>query len=482
MFVGREKNSVETNAVVAGGTDWLWWRGVDGEVRGMRCLRDKGCRPYSVVDLLLAVAELLLSVGSGARRVRVLMTGEKKEREWFIPIATAIRLENYNHTYRAANYSIDCVNGETLSVSVGLADAWTVEESASVAAVQYAQVSRMIKSEFGFDLLSSPGMTGCFALESALPEKVNSEALDSEVFPDILHRRVTQGRSEVFLPTEVKALYVYDRKFAYAADCRLEMPCGQAEFIPNGAFEPYKPAFYQVIFKVPDNWLHVGLLPVKSDGGWEWPQFGAYETFVAEPELRIAIAQGWEVDVLGKWAFSSGRPLESWRNRLVDLYNTSEPALAKIYRNVLLHTIGALFARTWKRERIVTHSEFMELEGDAVFSAEMLESGMVKLDDELERGKRFYMPHWAAYTWSRARAALVSAMLRVPVEKVLACHVDAIVTSEPVELVTANPPKDSIGQFRLKGELHFPSPERIETKARLFELMRMAEAAKGGVQ
>ena len=29
MFVGREQNSEKTNAVVAGGTDWLWWRDVD---------------------------------------------------------------------------------------------------------------------------------------------------------------------------------------------------------------------------------------------------------------------------------------------------------------------------------------------------------------------------------------------------------------------------------------------------------------------
>src|SRR5215210_4258630 len=196
-------------------------------------------------------------------RVIVQGTLEEMSRDWFSAGAygTGWRLVSYSHENRTGVYE----NDEGCGIAVTRAANWVDASNVLDMIEAYTQAESGFISMFGFPFLGSPTVSGLYALEQTLPPKVPCPALPDD-FAELLHQYTTQGRSEQYLPNEFKSFYVNDRRFAYAADCRLEMPCGLPRHELRGDFVPYDPAFYRIRFTVPQSWLHVGLLPVLCPG------------------------------------------------------------------------------------------------------------------------------------------------------------------------------------------------------------------------
>lgn len=397
------------------------------------------------------VAQPFASVGDGGskRVVLVLLGGGAPSlgREWMCGL-TVGQLQSYNHHARTAVYQW----GDRV-VTVMSGENWFPRGVDIPSAIyEFELALSAVRRSFGFSFLASPTLTGLHCLESKIPFGVWS--CQDEAFHSLLHRHTTQSRNEFLGQQKINEFWYYDRRFAYAADVVLDMPIGEPS-VAEPVWVPYQPAFYQVRFSVPNGFQHVGLLPVLAEGGWQWPSDGEHSTFVAEPELRVAIDAGWRVEVLARWEFDSGRPFEKSVKTLVQLFESFKRAgydiAAGIIRRLVLQAIGAMYARVFEREQIVGESELLERNDEAVLTAEAQGDGRYSLRDRSERrDSRFYAPIWTAYTWSRARAALAKAMLGIPRERLLGCHVDAIYTTG--EVLTL-PDNGRVGQFRLKGKL-----------------------------
>lgn len=460
-FAGQDSNGA-----------WLW---IDGG----------GCK-MELTDLRASsLLRKAASIPGESVRVYVNVPSIALTRGWFQEpleeIGARCKLASYNHAARSAHFSLTSFDGSVnKSVLIACAENWLQCDDSQAAASAYFEAEANFSKVFGFGFLGSPAQTGLYAVEQSLPVKGFDSAMPSDDFFRLLHANTTQGRTESFLPTDVEDFFYYDRKFAYAADCRLDMPCGR-EFHHTGqaaSYIPFEPAFYKVRFAVPEGWRHIGLLPYLDEGGkgWVWPSFGdGYTAFVAEPELRLALSQGWDVECLEAWRFGKARPLESWRNRLVTQWQldnvTGNKQGAGIFRKILLHGIGGLYARTFQRERVIDASELAELNDDEALTAEDIGAGF-SVEARVDRGRRFYAPHWAAYTWSRARVVLATRMLELDPEALIGCHVDAIYTKCPMGLHAVG---DAIGHFRCKGAVRLDAPMRLRSQRDLIGLREHSE-------
>lgn len=407
-------------------------------------------------------------------------------REWFYEGVPGAELRDYNHATRTGVY--DCVDGQT--VTIQCAENWFPRGTSPLdAPVGFRRAQSIFRKEFGFDFLSSPTLTGLYAFESKLPYSL-PEGEPSSEWRQFMHGNTTQSRNEIWLPKTADSFYYYDRRFAYAADAVLELPCGAPVELSgdDAAYIAYECAWYMVNFNVSEGWQHVGLLPVLGADGWTWPRErvrGGYVTFVAEPELRLALASGWPVEIKKKWRFEKARPLEKSIKLLVGMFERAkadgDDVEAAIYRRMVLQAIGALYARSFARESIVDGAELLERDDAAVLTAKDLGDGRHSLTDRTtQRGGRFYQPEWAAYIWSRARARLNAAMLGLPFDSILGCHVDAIYTDREALTIQDN---GKVGQFRLKGRIE-NKELTLNTMADLSRVKAFAEASllatKGG--
>ncbi len=84
---------------------------------------------------------------------------------------------------------------------------------------------------------------------------------------DLIHRTSGQGRFEVLpCPTPdgmAPNLYYLDDRLAYAARAASELGIGPVIHDFGSQYEGYRPARYRVAFRIPEDWNHVGCLPVQ---------------------------------------------------------------------------------------------------------------------------------------------------------------------------------------------------------------------------
>lgn len=425
----------------------------------------------SLADILRGIVESIFVVCGSQKRIQKVLFWDRAalSRGWFQQSVDGFAMRSYNHESRTAQY---VRTSDGAMVTVQSYENWFprgVDPGRAVLGFQNAKTA-LERESFDSGVLSSPTLTGLHAFESKLPFEL-PEGEPSAEWRAMLHTRTTQSRTEIWLPKTVSEFYYLDRRFAYAADAVLELPCG-APVVLTGADAvpvPFETAWYECTFKVPDGWQHVGLLPVLRGVGasyeWAWPNEGGtvHAAFVAEPELRVAMASGWQVEIVRKYLFQKARPLEKPVKLLVALYERAK-SLSKesgvlsveagIYRDCVLRAIGGMYARTYERERIVSEDELIEMDGSPALTAESLGVDRYSIKERTEqRESRFYQPEWTAYIWSRARARLNAALLSLPYDSLIGCHVDAIYTDREPLTIHDN---GRIGQFRLKGKLVYP--------------------------
>lgn len=313
----------------------------------------------------------------------------------------------------------------------------------------YLATNQAVGNMGGFGLLASPALTGAYLAESLLP------CSEIEIPPnDFLEalRYSTQNRVEYFFPFRSRSLFEYDQRFAYAAHAARELPGNLAYRVNSGPFIPYEPGFYVARVRVPDNWQHVGLLPRFEEGrGTDWPTRGAFVTFATEPEIRLALAHGWEVEIQHGWRFEKARPLENWKRKIcaarqlqLERATTDAGAMisARQLKAILHQAIGKFYARGYTRERVVSESEFLDL--DVLDFTR--EGKKIRIQERVENDGRHYMPHVAAYIWALSRVAVLTRALTIPKRLLLGFNADAIFSAVETSWGDTGSP----GQFVLK--------------------------------
>lgn len=401
---------------------------------------------WSVAQLLNFALEKNLS--------RVVLSGSLDDwpREWFRQVSGGWFLRTYTHQTRTAVYD----QGD-VTIALTLQRNWADGDLTEFRR-QYREAESDFARRFGFGFLTSPTLTGLYGVEASIPYKT-PESVASDGFRQYIHNNTTQGRGENFSRGEFSGFQYWDRRFAYAADARGDLPVG-TETESVGEYARFQPGFYSIRFQVPADWRHVGLLPVLSADGWRWPRGpgGWYESpCVAEPELRLVIDSGWRVEIVRRWLFNAGRPLEKFTRDMSALMVQAEARgdkiASRIFRRITLNAYGGLYARSFEREAFVTESDLLERNDAAVLTAEPVDGGAMLRERTAQREQRFYVPEWTAYIWARARVRLAEALLSVPYSDLIACHVDAVYCAGELPEPFVG---DSIGKFRLKGRLSRP--------------------------
>jgi hypothetical protein len=290
-----------------------------------------------------------------------------------------------------------------------------------------------------------------------------------------------QARKEIFRHGRtIPAFYYFDhRRFYRRIALSLSMPEGDIIETLGGEFQPFKPAWYEIEARVPDDWPHAGLVQV--GGEWIREPGRIFSGWFAEPEAAMLCApeaRGADLDAASPLA-SSWRPiikrtlsfsLSGGADRpgfkkaieklsAVETAANNCPGISVACRNILLQGIGSLHsARGIEKE--IHEDEFRP----ADYAGQNVRFSQRPDKPEIVIVKRkgssvSDAPQVAAHLWSSARARITRAMLSIPFNDIVGVHLDAIYTTRPHSF----PSHTSEAAFWLKGaiETSEPSPRTI---------------------
>lgn len=149
-------------------------------------------------------------------------------------------------------------------------------------------------------VLASPAVTGERLWQACMSPGVVWPILPDDL-RELLHATSGQHRIETFpapgsggesaiLPD---GLYGLDARFAYA-DALYGLGYGPAEHDLVPALAPARSGWYRVTARVPDDWSHVGILPLQGErrgDGWTWPSEPgrSFKTWAGTAELCLAL-------------------------------------------------------------------------------------------------------------------------------------------------------------------------------------------------
>lgn len=360
---------------------------------------------------------------------------------------------------------------------------------------QPIEVTKGKSDEYAVELLSTPARTGVDLLRRKLPYGARYQNLPTEI-EHIIMSEFSQARIELFEHKEKQIDHVslYDGRWMYAS-CLRHVPIGEIIHDQEDKYLEYIAGFYRVEVTVPDNWHHIGLLPMKN------PQAGKAslypnrpnETFVSwcsDKELALAIKHGWKITILERilWPQTQAKgvlgrdPLRHWGETLVKLGELAdgykEPfrsMLKQGFRSILLFTVGTLHrSQKGSKRGVDGYAESLADMPDGEFTIEdILPDGSVHYSTREDlTGYQLdqFLPHWPLYIWCQAKRKVTEKALEVPYENLLAIRTDGIWTT------CAMPFEDTgkIGCFREK-ELKVTGPFNWpKSNDELIDLMRIA--------
>ena len=373
-----------------------------------------------------------------------------------------------------------------------------------------ACLAELLRPRFGTgQWLSTPSTTGRDLWRRIIPEVRSYPVLSTEL-RELIHATSGQGRIEL-LPPAVETLpgFCYlDGRFMYAG-LLWGMPVVTEQQPPRrwtgdevarleqGALDRLLKGRgrWLVRYRVPADWRHVGLLPVLGTSraaGWTYPssQGSRGRTWVDGAELVLALAHGWPVDILEGVTFAEGKPLNLWRDKLVDAWTAAatmpEPLAGLVrtaLRAVVLHSVGAFASRTHLVTRHGTALEAQEADrtGRAVGPVTAVGQAFMWTEQPAETAWAQTMSHpeWSATVWARARVRLLDGpgadgtrvgALHLPRASVVAFRTDALYTDRDPRWSDDG----AVGRFRVKGSLSGPVPAPT-TPTELFQLRDASE-------
>lgn len=443
--------------------------------------------PYR--DGLELVVALERARAEGA--ARIMLTGPCPAREWFTGRAagwSVVRLFP-DHETPAARYRHDGTGHE---LEVRRAAEWFGEGPYTWADAREAWTATagalQASGRGGAVMFRSPGATGLDLWLRSSGGDV-PEPLD-ETTQDLIRSTSPQHRIELVPPVVdvAPALWVVDGRWMYAALLR-ELGTGPVTMLTaalateHAETYPHARARYYVRWKAPTWWGELGwpgLLMAKAGpaaaDGWHTPPEG--EAWVDAAELQLARAYEWETTILEGIAFTRGRPLDTWADRLIrarettqgfDVGETVGKMTGAAVRSILLHTIGSWHA-SGRAELVVTASPMQRPDGDGWEPPERLDDGQAlwrrPSPRPSPRALSMRHPEWSSQVWGRAHArilegptgnpAIRSGALHVPVGSLVGIYGDAIVTT--ARPVWADVDDGKPGRLRVKAHLCGPVP------------------------
>lgn len=346
----------------------------------------------------------------------------------------------------------------------------------------------------GLPLLGSPGTIGLHLLERLLPREA-AYPVQREEIRTLLYQHSPQPRKECLTLSEldqIPAFHDLDGRWMYVACLVYSFPVGKPTRDCWSEFERYRPGWYRLTATIPADWQHVGLLPlpgkrIGSEKPWVWPATPGMvlsDLWVSEPELRLALEQGWPCTIHERLLFAGQKVLRTWQERLVKMREDAErlppdlcPHVRGAIREILLHAVGRWHMQAWEEERTVALEEWERLAPSLTAEEQMSvyqrESGLWSyVAQRALSGKegKWLRPEWSAYVWAYCRVLLTRRLLSLPREVLLGVNTDAIYTTlDPGWSDDGTP-----GQFRSKGWLAGPLPAP-HTEEALHRLKEQAE-------
>lgn len=408
-------------------------------------------------------------MGRSADKGTILLWKDEADitKEYYENCGEDYKLEQFNSSYKSAVYRID----EHTTVNVKPASSWlSYNKNDSFQAAYKGWINFMAdyKEKLGLPLLSSPSLTGLYTLEHLLPREKTYKQLPREV-ETIIRDNTTQARIEFLAhdkgkEKEISQFYYYDGRLMYLAFCDRELPCGLPVHDYKPIFQQFVPGWYRVQFTIPEHWAQIGLLPVKNEHGWWWPDYRyageTFETWCTEVELRHAFKHNWQFEVQERIIFdqTENRPLRTWKEKLLAFRPQTDGKFAMhLKRRIILESIGAMYTSTHRREFSCTFEEWPtiaeRLSQDEQLGARMGQGRIfyTRQVHKTDEQAKFYMPHWSAYIWAYARVRLAHEMLKVKRSDLLGCYLDAIYTKAAQEHLFPENHEVAPGNFRLKG-------------------------------
>ena len=383
-------------------------------------------------------------------------------------------------------------------------------------------------------LMLSPAATGVNLWAAAMPKGLTPDPITPDIAEEL---HATSGQHHIehsasdpsstghedVVPlidtryvSEIPRFTYIDGRFMYASLCR-EVGTGPGVRLnQSAAFDlleshPYARARYQVRFKVPHDWNHVGIFGMQHHNpadGWYYPNRpGAEgETWADAAEVFTALKAGWQVVPLQAVAFNEvmnqartrfqgddpiarrgttkARPLDLWADKLMKARENVahdpavEPALKKAagaaLRAILIQAIGN-FASRGRGSTAVVHDP-KEIPAQYAHTAQRKGKAWIyTIPQQLtQRQQAFYRPEFSAQIWGRGRAKVLSTKIAgqqagafaLPGDSIIGINGDAIYT-------TATPPAWALpvdqgggddgkaGRLRLQG--HLDGPLKVPT-------------------
>lgn len=290
--------------------------------------------------------------------------------------------------------------------------------------------------------------------------------------------------------SRVPALHYVDGVFMFAA-CVRELGTAPVGLLDGERYAesfrqqyPHRRARYRVRFRVPADWAGPGLLPVKHPNGsnWHFPNRpGLTGTAWADAaEVHVAEGAGWSVVADRLIRFEEGRPLDTFRDRILRLRELAEGErsimggvpgrlASAAFRSMFIRTIGAFNSRG--RDRTFVVPAGVDLPA-GVTEWETRDNGARVYTTRVEvtgNAAAFVRPELSSQVWGRARARVASKLLTVDPTQLVAVWGDAMYLATDPEWNGDKP-----GEFRVKARLDGPlsRPKTIGELLRIREKMR----------
>lgn len=423
----------------------------------------------------LALSAVLFAARSRGD-ARVMLTGPAPAREWFTaPVEgwRAVRLFP-DHDIPAGRYTAD--DGHTVEVRRAAEWFGGGDYTRADAANAWTELHRGLAASGrgGAAMFRSPSATG-LDLWLRASGAVVPAPLDEDT-QELIRATAPQHRIEMFEAPRggatMPALWVMDGRLMYAALTR-ELGSGPVRRMVGREAEelsqanPYRRARYLVRWQAPADWWTLGLLMAKdSTGGWHAPLAG--EAWVDAAELHLARTYEWKIEVKEGFAFTGGRPLDTWTDRLIRTRDRSDNPLVKGgARAVLLQSIGAWHSRG-RDEMSLTASPMVRPDGDGWDTPERLDDGQAvwrrRAPEPSARQAALRHPEYSAQVWGRSHARLMesptsdpkiaSGAIHTRVGTLVSLYGDAIITTELPRWASMDDGK--VGRLRIKGHLCGP--------------------------
>lgn len=457
--------------------------------------RDYRQRPTAWVNAPGATLDSLLADALRARTERVMLCGavdrDLLDRLAFTAPPSGWYVADSGH-YLASVESATLRFVHTEShhhVDLVSAGAWFGQRPARVCADAAEYLSRELSHRFhggggsnlGLPMLATPAAQGRDLILRSLPRDLSVPTLsheDREWWQSV----TTQGRWEL-LPNaanggELAELAVFDQRFAYAGHC-WDLGIGPVRYDSGDTIERACRGMYDVTWRVPHSWDHVGLAPVKAGDGatWRWPNRPGeqHRTWLDGAEADLIARHGWIEQIHRRALLAQARPLDTWakrlvgcRDRLASLYQQSGDDAVKAagdaLRMVLLASIGALHGRSHAVTRSVTASRASEIPPDAR-DVRQADGVLIWREDQPPAWEAMCHPEWTGQIWARARRRVLThphgrGALHVDRSSLVAVRGDAIYLDHD----PGWQPAGRVGELRkidhVAGPLDYPNDHR----------------------